>query len=52
MFDSKGLITSIRTDLDDNKKLFANHANDMTLADAMVGADVFIGCLLYTSRCV
>lgn len=43
MFDSKGLITSIRTDLDDNKKLFANHANDMTLADAMVGADVFIG---------
>jgi malate dehydrogenase (oxaloacetate-decarboxylating)(NADP+) len=43
MFDSKGLITSIRTDLDENKKLFANHANDMTLADAMVGADVFIG---------
>ncbi len=43
MFDSKGLITSIRTDLDDNKKLFANHANDMTLAEAMVEADVFIG---------
>ncbi len=43
MFDSKGLITSIRTDLDDNKKLFANHADDITLADAMVGADVFIG---------
>lgn len=43
MFDSKGLITSIRADLDENKKLFANHANDMTLADAMVGADVFIG---------
>lgn len=43
MFDSKGLITSVRTDLDDNKKLFANHANDMTLAEAMVGADVFIG---------
>lgn len=43
MFDSKGLITSIRTDLDDNKKLFANHADDVTLADAMVGADVFIG---------
>lgn len=43
MFDSKGLITSVRTDLDDNKKLFANHADDMTLADAMVGADVFIG---------
>jgi malate dehydrogenase (oxaloacetate-decarboxylating)(NADP+) len=43
MFDSKGLITSIRTDLDENKKLFANHADDITLADAMVGADVFIG---------
>jgi len=43
MFDSKGLITSIRTDIDDNKKLFANHAIDMTLAEAMVGADVFIG---------
>lgn len=43
MFDSKGLITSVRTDLDDNKKLFANHANDMTLAEAMVNADVFIG---------
>lgn len=43
MFDSKGLITSVRTDLDDNKKLFANHANDMTLAEAMVDADVFIG---------
>lgn len=43
MFDSKGLITSVRTDLDDNKKLFANHADDITLADAMVGADVFIG---------
>jgi len=43
MFDSKGLITSVRTDLDDNKKLFANHAIDMTLTEAMVGADVFIG---------
>lgn len=43
MFDSKGLITSVRTDLDENKKLFANHSNDMTLAEAMVEADVFIG---------
>ncbi len=43
MFDSKGLITAVRTDLDDNKKLFANHTNDMTLPEAMVGADVFIG---------
>lgn len=43
MFDSKGLITAVRADLDDNKKIFANHTNDMTLPEAMVGADVFIG---------
>ncbi len=43
MFDSKGLITSTRTDLDQQKQQFANHAEDMTLADAMKGADVFIG---------
>lgn len=43
MFDSKGLITSTRTDLDQQKKQFANHAADISLADAMKGADVFIG---------
>lgn len=43
MFDSKGLITSTRTDLDQQKKQFANHAEDITLADAMKGADIFIG---------
>lgn len=43
MFDSKGLITSTRDDLDENKQIFANHTQDMSLADAMQGADVFIG---------
>lgn len=43
MFDSKGLITSNRTDLEENKQIFAQHAHDISLADAMDGADVFIG---------
>ncbi|OSZ78476.1 NADP-dependent malic enzyme [Chitinophagaceae bacterium IBVUCB1] len=43
MFDSKGLITATRDDLDDNKLLFATHTQDMSLAEAMQGADVFIG---------
>lgn len=43
MFDSKGLITKSRTDLDEYKQQFAQDSADMSLADAMVGADVFIG---------
>jgi malate dehydrogenase (oxaloacetate-decarboxylating)(NADP+) len=43
MFDTKGLIIKSRTDLDDNKRLFAQDAEAMDLAQAMVGADVFIG---------
>jgi malate dehydrogenase (oxaloacetate-decarboxylating)(NADP+) len=43
MFDSKGLITKSRTDLDEYKQQFAQDSADQTLADAMVGADVFIG---------
>ena len=45
MFDSKGVIHSGRTNLDDNKKRFAVTVKDpdMTLADAMKNADVFIG---------
>lgn len=45
MFDSKGLIHPSRTNLDGKKSEFAN-ANapvETTLADALVGADVFIG---------
>ena len=45
MFDRKGVIHDERTDLDENKKKFAAHVKkpDMTLADAMKNADVFIG---------
>lgn len=43
MFDSKGLITQSRKDLDEHKQQFAQDAPDMSLAEAMIGADVFIG---------
>ncbi|MBL4677899.1 MAG: NADP-dependent malic enzyme [Mucilaginibacter sp.] len=44
MFDINGLITPDRTDLDDIRLEFATNRKDITtLADAMKGADVFIG---------
>lgn len=43
MFDSKGLITTSRTDLDEYKSYFAQNVEDMSLEDAMQGVDVFIG---------
>jgi malate dehydrogenase (oxaloacetate-decarboxylating)(NADP+) len=43
MFDSKGLITSSRKDLDEHKKLFAQDSKKISLSDALVEADVFIG---------
>ncbi len=43
MFDTKGLIVSSRTDLDDNKRLFAKDMQQVDLTTAMQGADVFIG---------
>lgn len=43
MFDSKGLVTTSRTDLDEYKQQFAQDMEDMSLEDAMNGADVFIG---------
>jgi malate dehydrogenase (oxaloacetate-decarboxylating)(NADP+) len=44
MFDINGLITTGRTDLDDMRMQFATERKDIkTLADAMKGADVFIG---------
>lgn len=43
MFDSKGLIIQSRTDLDDNKKMFAQNITDQTMEEAMQNADVFIG---------
>jgi len=45
MFDSKGLIHPSRTNLDGKKSEFANDSlpAETTLAEALVGADVFIG---------
>ncbi len=43
MCDSKGVITSDRKDLNEQKREFATDRNISTLAEAMVGADVFLG---------
>lgn len=43
MFDSKGLITTSREDLDEHKQQFAQPGATMTLGEAMKDADVFIG---------
>lgn len=43
MFDSKGLIIKSRTDLDENKQLFAQDMKPQSLEEAMKGCDVFIG---------
>lgn len=43
MFDSKGLLHTGRTDLDDIKQEFAVHKKDMTLEQAFRGMDVFLG---------
>lgn len=43
VFDSKGLIHEGRTDLDELKKEFINGTKDMTLAEGLKDADVFIG---------
>lgn len=43
MYDSKGLITQSRTGLDEYKQQFAQAGADVSLVDALHGADVFIG---------
>ncbi len=43
MFDSKGLVTTSRTDLDERKAKFAVPGESLTLAEAMIGCDVFVG---------
>ncbi len=44
MLDSKGVITSDRKNLTEQKKMFATDRRDVhTLEEAMVGADVFLG---------
>lgn len=43
MCDSKGVITTSRNDLNSQKREFATDRNITTLAEAMYGADVFLG---------
>lgn len=43
MVDSKGVINTKRTDLNDRKKPFATSRDINTLEEAMKGADVFLG---------
>ena len=50
MCDSKGVIHDGRTDLTPEKKRFAAHTGKRTLAEAMKGADVFLG--LSVGNCV
>jgi malate dehydrogenase (oxaloacetate-decarboxylating)(NADP+) len=42
--DSKGVIYEGRGQLDPSKQRYAAHTEARTLADAIVGADVFLGC--------
>ena len=50
MFDRKGVLHKGRTDIEDIKKQYANAKGEMTLAEALKDADVFIG--LSVGNCV
>ncbi len=43
MFDKDGLVSVRRTDLDPFKQLFASSNEEVNMAEAMKGADVFLG---------
>lgn len=43
MLDSKGVIHTRRSDLNEYKQLFANNTDKRTLQDVIKGADVFVG---------
>ena len=43
MYDSKGLLTKKRTDIDEHKKFFAVQPKDISLEDVMKKTDVFLG---------
>ena len=43
MCDSKGVISTHRTDLNESKKFFATDRDIKTLTEAVVGAEVFLG---------
>ena len=50
MFDRKGVLHAGRDDIDDLKRSYTNAKGEMTLAEAMKDADVFIG--LSVGNCV
>jgi malate dehydrogenase (oxaloacetate-decarboxylating)(NADP+) len=50
MFDRKGVLHKGRPDIEDMKKQYANAKGEMTLAEALKDADVFIG--LSVGNCV
>lgn len=50
MFDRKGVLHKDRSDIDELKRSYANGKGEMTLAEAMKDADVFIG--LSSGNCV
>src|SRR5688572_1204550 len=50
MFDRKGVLHKGRTDIDEMKHNYANAKDEMTLAEALKDADVFIG--LSVGNCV
>ena len=43
MIDTKGVISTQRSDLNEYKQLFANNTDKSTLTEAITGADVFVG---------
>lgn len=43
VLDSKGVITTNRENLDESKQRYARNTDKTTLAEVMVGADVFLG---------
>jgi malate dehydrogenase (oxaloacetate-decarboxylating)(NADP+) len=43
MYDSRGLIWQGREDLDESKVVYSSHKKDVSLAEAMKKADVFVG---------
>lgn len=43
MFDKDGMLTADRTDLSELQKKYARNEKAMSLAEALVGADVFLG---------
>lgn len=44
LLDSKGVVTQSRGALDESKRPYAANTTITTLADALIGADIFLGC--------